>query len=92
MLSLVTQITEDYNNCSSTPIDKLSSTFGIPLTLQVNQPTTIMEAWLLQSQAGQKRLTNLLKQGCCNPGTITKFLISCTHDGSLLSQIGRAHV
>ena len=34
-LSLITQITEAYNNSSSIPIDKLSFTFGIPLTLQL---------------------------------------------------------
>ena len=33
-LSLMTQITEVYNNSSSIPIDELSFTFGIPLTLQ----------------------------------------------------------
>ena len=35
MLSLMTQSTEAYNNSSSIPIDKLSFTFGIPLTLPV---------------------------------------------------------
>jgi hypothetical protein len=77
-LSLMTQITEAYNNSSSIPIDELSFTFGIPLTLQLEQNTNIMEAWLLQFQAGQKRLANILKQECRSPGKITKFLISCT--------------
>ena len=44
MLSLMTQSTEAYNNSSSIPIDKLSFTFGIPLTLQLEQTTNIMEA------------------------------------------------
>ena len=77
-LSLMTQITEAYNNSSSIPIDELSFTFGIPLTLQLEQNTNIMEAWLLQFQAGQKRQPNILKQEHHNQGKITKFLISCT--------------
>jgi hypothetical protein len=74
----MTQITEAYNNSSSIPIDELSFTFGIPITLQLEQNTNIMEAWLLQFQAGQKRLTNILKHERRNQGKITKFLISCT--------------
>ena len=69
-LSLMTPITEAYNNSSSTPIDELSFTFGIPLTLQLEQTTNIMEAWLLQFQAGQKDQANILKQVCCNQGKI----------------------
>ena len=75
----MTQITEVYNNSSSIPINKLSFTFGIPLTLQLEQTTNIMEAWLLQFQAGQKRLTHILKQERHNQGKITEFLISYTH-------------
>ena len=74
-LSLITQITEAYNNSSSIPIDKLSFTFGIPLTLQLEQNINIMAAWLLQFQAGQKRLANILKQERRNQGKITKFLL-----------------
>jgi MFS-type transporter involved in bile tolerance (Atg22 family) len=74
----MTQITEAYNNSSSIPIDELSFTFGIPLTLQLEQNTNIMEAWLFQFQAGQKRLANKLKQERRNQGEITKFLISRT--------------
>ena len=77
-ISLMTQITEAYNNSSSIPIDELSFTFGIPLTLQLKQNTNIMEAWLLQFQAGQKRLANILKQERRNQGKIIKFLISHT--------------
>ena len=76
----MTQITEAYNNSTSIPIDKLSYTFGIPLTLQLEQTTNIMEAWLLQFQASQKRLANILKPEHCNQeGKITKFIISCNH-------------
>ena len=74
----MTQIPEAYNKSSSIPIDKLSFTFGIPLTLQLEQTTNIMEALLLQFQAGQKRLANILKQERSNQGKITKFLISRT--------------
>jgi hypothetical protein len=77
-LSLMTQITEAYNNSSSIPIDEISFTFGIPLTLQLEQNSNIMEAWLLQFQASQKRLANILKQERRNQGKITKFLISHT--------------
>ena len=62
----MTQITEAYNNSSSTPIDKLSFTLGILLTLQLEQTTNIMEAWLLQFLASQKHLANILKPECCN--------------------------
>ena len=75
----MTHITEAYNNSSSIPVDGLSFTFGIPLILQLEQNTVIMEAWLLQFQSGQKRLANILKQESHNQGKITKFLISCTY-------------
>ena len=75
-LSFMTHITEAYNNSSSIPVDGLSFTFGIPLILQLEQNTVIMEAWLLQFQSGQKRLANILKQERRNQGKITKFLIS----------------
>jgi hypothetical protein len=71
ILSIISQITDTYNNYSSLPFDELSFTFHIPQTLQVNQSITIMEAWLLQFQDAQKRLANLLKQELCNQGTIT---------------------
>jgi hypothetical protein len=74
----MTQITEAYNNSSSIPIDELSFTFGIPLTLQLEKNTSMMEAWLRQFQAGQKRLANILKQERHNQGKMTKFLISHT--------------
>jgi hypothetical protein len=47
----MTQITEAYKNSSSILIDEQLFTFGIPLTLQLEQTTHIMEAWLLQYQA-----------------------------------------
>jgi hypothetical protein len=77
-ISFMTQITEAYNNSSSIPIDELSFTFGIPLTLQLEQNTNIMEAWFLQFQACQKCLANILKQERRNQGKITKFFISHT--------------
>ena len=77
---VVTQITEAYNNSSSIPVDKLSFTFGIPLTLQLEQTTNIMAAWFLQFQASQECLANILKPECHNQGgKITNFFISCTH-------------
>ena len=77
-LSLKTQIQEAYHNSSTIPVDKWSITFGIPLTLQLEQTTTNMEAWLLQYQAGQKCLANILIQERQKQGTITRFLITCT--------------
>jgi hypothetical protein len=76
----MTQITEAYNKSSFTPIDELSFTFGILLTLQLEQTTNIMETWFLQFEASQKCLANILKPECCNQeGKITKFFISFTH-------------
>jgi hypothetical protein len=69
-LSLMTQVTEAYNNSFFIPINELSFTFSTSLKLQLEQTTHIMEAWLLQFHAEQK---------CHNQGTITKFLICCTH-------------
>ena len=43
----MTQITEAYINSSSIPVEKLSFTFGIALTLQLEQTTNIMAAWFL---------------------------------------------
>ena len=62
--SLKTQIKEAYHNSSTIPVNKWSITFGIPLTLQLEQTTTNMEAWLLRYQAGQKHLANILTQEC----------------------------
>ena len=77
-LSLKTQIKEAYHNSTTIPVDELSITFVIPLTLQLEQSTATMEAWLLQYQAGQKRLANILTQERRKQGTITRFLISRT--------------
>ena len=77
-LSLKTQIQEAYHNSSTIPVDEWSITFGIPLTLQLEQTTITMEARHLQYQAGQKHLANILTQERCKQGTITRFLISCT--------------
>ena len=77
-LSLKTQIKEAYHNSSTIPVDKWSITFGIPLTLQLEQTTTTMEARLLQYQAGQKCLANILTQERQKQGTITRYLISHT--------------
>ena len=77
-LSLKTQFKEAYHNSSTIPVNKWSITFGIPLTLQLEQTTANMEAWLLQYQARQKRLANLINQERRRQGTITRFLISRT--------------
>ena len=77
-ISLISQITDAYNNRSSIPIDELSFVFGILLTLQLDQSITILEAWLLLFQAGWKDLYNLLKQEQCNISTIKAFLTACT--------------
>ena len=57
---LMMQITEAYNNSYSILIGKLSFMFDIPLTLQLEQITNIMEAWLFQFQASQNCLANIL--------------------------------
>ena len=76
----MTQITEAYNNISSIPVNKLSFTFGILLTLQLEQTTNIMEVWFLQFQASQKCLANILKPEHHNQGgKIKNFFISCNH-------------
>ena len=77
-LSLKTQIQEAYHNSSTILVDEWSITFGIPLTLQLEQFTAAMEAWLLQYQTGQKRLANILTQERRKQGTITRSLISHT--------------
>ena len=77
-LSLKTQIKEAYHNSSTIPVNKWSIIFGIPLTLQLEQTTATMEAWLLQYQAGQKILANILTQERQKQGTVTRFLISHT--------------
>ena len=76
--ALQQKITEAYNNIPSIPSNKQSFTFDTPLTKILLQPTTLLRAWLLQYQAGQHRLSSLLKQEQCNQGTITKFLIKHT--------------
>jgi hypothetical protein len=68
----MTHIAEACDISSSIPINELSLTFGIPLTLQVEQSTNIMEAWLLKYQVGQKYLANIIKQECCSQGKFTK--------------------
>ena len=65
------QITTAYHKKSSIPCDKQSFTFGIPLTDRLIQPTSLLNAWLLQYQAGQHRLANQLKQEQHNQGKIT---------------------
>ena len=76
--ALQQKITEAYNNIPSIPSNKQPFTFDTPLTTRILQPTTLLRAWLLQYQAGQHRLSRLLKQEQCNQGKITKFLIICT--------------
>ena len=72
------QITTAYHNKSSIPGDEQSFTFGIPLTVRLLQPTTLLYALLLQYQARQHQLANQLKQEQCNCGKITKYLIAWT--------------
>jgi hypothetical protein len=76
--TLQKQITDAYNNISSIPDDEQHFTFALPITERLLQPTTYLNAWLLQYQAGQHRLSNILKQEQRNRGTITKFLIAQT--------------
>ena len=76
--ALQQKITEAYNNISSIPSNEQSFTFDTPLTTRILQPTTLLRVRLLQYQAGQHRLSSLLKQEQCNQGKITKFLIACT--------------
>ena len=59
-ISLKTHIKEAYHNSSTILVDKWIITFGILLTLQLEQTTATMEAQLLQYQAGQKHLANIL--------------------------------
>ena len=77
-LNIQKQITEAYSNVSSIPGDEQTFTFSLSLMERLLQPTANLNAWLLQYQAGQQRLSNILKQERRNRGTITKFLISRT--------------
>ena len=70
------QITTAYHKKSSIPCDEKSFSFGTPLIDRLIQPTSLLNAWLLQYQAGQHRLANQLKQEQHNQGKITKFLIA----------------
>ena len=72
------QITTAYHNKPSIPGNEQSFTFGTPLIDRLIQPTSLLNAWLLQYQAGQHRLANQLKQEQRNQGRITKFLIAQT--------------
>jgi hypothetical protein len=72
------QITEAYNNVSSIPGDKQTFTFALPIAERLLQPTAILNAWLLQYQAAQHRVSNILKQEQQNRSTINKFLIART--------------
>ena len=75
----INEITTTYNNISFIPEDEQSFSFGIPLTLSLLQPTSPLNVWFLQYQAGQQHmLPNILSEEHCNCGTITKLLISCT--------------
>jgi hypothetical protein len=77
-LTIQKQMTKAHNNISSIPGDKQHFTFSLSLTEKLLQPTANLNAWLLQYQAGQHRLSNILKQEQRNRGTITKFLIAQT--------------
>ena len=56
------------------PIDKHNFMFGALLTIKLHQLPGFQRSWLLQYQASQLRLINLLKQEHQNNGTIFKFL------------------
>ena len=56
------QITTAYHNNSSIPGDEQSFTFGIPLTDRLIQPTSLLNAWLLNTkQDNTSWQTNLSK-------------------------------
>ena len=61
-LTMLKQITEAYSNVSSIPGDEQPFTFSLSIMERLLQPTTNLNAWLLQCQAGQYRLSNILKQ------------------------------
>ena len=61
------QITTAYHNKSSISCDKQSFTFGIPFTDRLLQPTSLLNTWLLQYQAGQHQLANQLKTKTTQP-------------------------
>jgi hypothetical protein len=75
-LTIQKQITEAYSNVSCIPGDMQTFTFSLSFMERLVQPTANLNAWLLQYQAGQHRLSNILKQEQQNRGTITKFLIA----------------
>ena len=66
-------MTEAYHNSSTITVGKWSITFGTPLTLQLEQTTITMEVWLLQYQAGQKQLANILTQERRNRAPLPDF-------------------
>ena len=80
-LNIQKQITEAYSNVSFIPGDEQTFTFSLSLMERLLQPTANLNAWLLQYQARQHRLSNILKQERRNRGTITKFLIAQTVGG-----------
>jgi hypothetical protein len=75
-LTIQKQITEAFSNASSIPVNDQTFTFSLSLIERLLQPTANLNAWLLQYQARQHRLSNILKQERRNRGTITKFLIA----------------
>ena len=77
-LNIQKHITEAYSNVSSIPGNEQTFTFSLSLMERLLQPTANLNAWLLQYQAGQHRLSNILKEERQNRSTITKFLIAWT--------------
>jgi hypothetical protein len=75
-LTIQKQITDAYINVSSIPGNEQTFTFSISLMERLLQSTANLNAWLLQYQAGQHRLSNFLKQERQNRSTITEFLIA----------------
>ena len=77
-LTIQKQITEAYSNVSSIPGNEQTFTFSLSIMERFLQPTANLNAWLLQYQTGQHRLSNILKQEKRNCSTITKFLFAQT--------------
>ena len=69
-------ITKAYNNITSIPGNEQPFTFELPIKERLLQPAANLNAWFLQYQAGQHRLSKIFKQEQQNCGTITKFLIA----------------
>ena len=68
--------------------DKQSFTFGSPLTIRLLLPNSVLNAWLLQYQVGQHRLSNIFKQEHHNCGANHQFS-HCRHNRTVLCSASR---